>query len=199
MEEDDVEIPLMYILTLLGGLRPSELRGLIWSKINIPKMEMVIDQTLLRTKTQGDIVKGTKNNTSRTIQLIPLAITLIKAHKENELAKKRRLKIRKDIETLNVFTDQNGNPVSDNYFRKEWKKICEKYGFEYKSPYSLRHSAATLLAYHNVPKASISSQLGHLNSKTTDVYIHAVEESEKEINDIMTKTLQPKNKLFIVS
>lgn len=198
LTHSSTELSLMYVLTLLGGLRPSELRGLTWEKIDFEEATMLIDQTYITTRTAGDSFKSTKNMEPRTIRLIPLAITLLKSHKASEVAKKKRLKIITPIEQSFLFTREDGRPISDYYFRDHWRNFCKEHDFEYKSPYSLRHSTATLLAYKKVPKISIGEQLGHINPKTTDLYIHAVEEAHEQIDQVLEETLTTKSGLFVV-
>lgn len=149
---------------------------------------MTIDMTLTKTKI-GDIYKTTKNNEPRTIKLIPMAIDLLKTHYTEESRKRKRLKIRVKMEKRYLFTNQHGDIISEGYFRREWEKFCKEHDFEYKPPYDLRHSTATLLAYNKIPKANISEQLGHLNRQTTEIYIHAVDEVQDNIEEIMSQTL----------
>src|SRR5699024_2521261 len=127
LKHSTTELALMYILTVLGGLRPAELRGLLWEKILIEENLMVIDHNLTRTKKSGDIYKSTKNQVERTTTLIPLAINRFEAHKEDEMLKRQRLKIRTNIEKLPVFTNDYGQPVIEAYFRDNWKRFCQRH------------------------------------------------------------------------
>lgn len=195
LDGDDTELTLMYLLTILGGLRPAELRGLKWGKIYWESERMLIDETLTKTK-KGFIDKTTKNDNPRSIPLIPIAIFLLKRHLKAEKMKRKMHKIHKSLEKCFIFTNSTGGLLSEDYFRRNWKKFCQANGFEYKPPYDLRHSAATLLAYNKVPYPNIGRQLGHLDKQTTDIYIHAVDEVEDDIRTIMTKTLRAKNNIY---
>lgn len=195
LDGDNTELTLMYLLTILGGLRPAELRGLKWGKIYWDSQRMLIDETLTKTK-KGFIDKTTKNNHPRSIPLIPVAIQLLENHLHQEERKRQRYKIFKPSEKCFIFTNSKGGLLSEDHFRKIWKRFCQENGFEYKPPYDLRHSAATLLAYNKVPYPNIGKQLGHLDKQTTDIYIHAVDEVEDDIRSIMTKTLRAKNNIY---
>lgn len=56
-------------------------------------------------------------------------------------------------------------------------------------PYGLRHTTATMLAFNNIPLTNIAQQMGHLDTTTTLVYIHAVEEGRKEINNVLNENI----------
>ncbi|MGF0095170.1 hypothetical protein ACQRC6_01920 [Peptoniphilus sp. SGI.035] len=53
----------------------------------------------------------------------------------------------------------------------------------------LKALVATMLAYNNIPLANIAQRMGHLDTTTTLVYIHAVEEGKKEINNVLNKNI----------
>ena len=47
-----------------------------------------------------------------------------------------------------------------------------------------------MLAYNNIPLANIAQQMGHLDTSTTLVYIHAVEEGKKDIFNVLNGTVK---------
>lgn len=56
------------------------------------------------------------------------------------------------------------------------------YSNKHHGPHSLRHSLATNLLNENVPISSISSILGHSNTKTTEIYLTVDEKNLKELS-----------------
>jgi integrase len=54
--------------------------------------------------------------------------------------------------------------------RRSFKTACANAGLNDVSPYTLRHTGATLLAAAGVPLWQISGMLGHSLSKTTEIY-----------------------------
>lgn len=128
---------------------------------------------------------------------IAFIVDALKIHKENELLKKKRLKIYTSIENSYVFTNQEFNHTHEAKLRLYWQRFCKNHGIRYVPPYGLRHTTATLLAFNNVPAPNISKQLGHTNSATTQIYIHAAEEVQTEIDEILTSTISPK--LYVIN
>lgn len=179
---------LMYVLTIMCGLRPSELRGLKWNKINWIERKVLIDETLAFTDA-GYIEKGTKNKEPREIDLIDLAVKLLQIHYDNEFNKLKKLEIDEDIRTYYVFTNMKGQHLGSKTFYKFWKKFCEKHNLRYVPPYGLRHTTATMLAYNDIPLANIAEQMGHLDRSTTLTYIHAVEEGKEDIFNVLNDSL----------
>ena len=68
--------------------------------------------------------------------------------------------------------------------RKHWIKFLKKNNLDYITLYGLRHTSATLLAYNNIPMINIAKHMGHTNTRTTETYVHAAEEIDKQVNDI---------------
>ncbi len=69
------------------------------------------------------------------------------------------------------FTKHNNNSSIFRMITRLMKKANINFENKKHGPHSLRHSLATNLLNQNVPISSISSVLGHANSKTTEIYI----------------------------
>lgn len=179
---------LFYVLTVMCGLRPAEARGLKWNKIDWIEKKIYIDQSLAATQV-GYITKSTKNEEPRVLDLIDLAIKLLQIHYSDELEKYKENKITKPISENYIFTNANGDHIGESTFRNWWYNFCERNNLRYVCPYGLRHTTATMLAFNNIPLANIAQQMGHLDTSTTLVYIHAVEEGKKEINNVLNENI----------
>ena len=188
-EHAPVKYFLFYVLTVMCGLRPAEARGLKWNKINWIERKILIDESLAATDA-GYITKGTKNEEPREIDLIDLAISLLQLHYKNEQEKSKELKLKTDIFNNYVFTNSRGEHIGESTFRNWWKNFCERHHLRYVPPYGLRHTTATMLAYNNIPLANIAQQMGHLDTSTTLVYIHAVEEGKKDVFNVLNGTVK---------
>lgn len=194
-DHEDFELELYFIISITCGLRPSELAGLKWKKINFDKGKVLINRALVLTKSEGYVYKHTKTEDERTLILTNYLILMLKQHKENEIEKLRSLGIFTSIEDHYVFTNPNGDHLKETTQRDKWRDFCKKYELKYVTPYGLRHSCATLLAYNRIPIINIASQLGHVNTSTTDIYVHAAEEVNEEVKTIMEEITAPKLKI----
>lgn len=61
-----------------------------------------------------------------------------------------------------------GQPVAS--VKKSFQRACRRAGLKGVSPYTLRHTGATLLAAAGVPLWQVSGMLGHSYSRTTEIY-----------------------------
>lgn len=181
---------LMFSLCVSYGLRPSEMYGLKWSKVNLESRKMTIDRALTYVKNKGYIEKNTKTEDVREFNLNNYIVELFKKHLDDEMKKKIKLKKNKSIKEFYVFTNFNMEHLNQGVFRKYWKNFCEKNNIRHVVPYGLRHTTATILAFNNIPIPNIAQVMGHTNLSTTEIYLHAVDEVNNKINNIMENALQ---------
>lgn len=60
-------------------MRPSEIRALTWSKIDLNRKTVLIDQAIVKTNKNGYITKNTKTNDIRINELSSYLIALLEA------------------------------------------------------------------------------------------------------------------------
>lgn len=61
------------------------------------------------------------------------------------------------------------------------RTLCKKAGVNYFRFHPLRHAGASLMESINIPIREIQGILGHENSKTTEGYIHSMNQIKIEI------------------
>jgi len=64
--------------------------------------------------------------------------------------------------------------------KKFMKSLCEKAGVRYFRFHALRHAGASLMDNINTPIGAIQKILGHENRKTTEIYLHSFDKTEKD-------------------
>jgi integrase len=64
--------------------------------------------------------------------------------------------------------------------RRIMKTLCKKAGVKYFRYHALRHLGASVLDRANVNIGSIQRLLGHENRTTTEIYLHSINESERQ-------------------
>ncbi len=64
--------------------------------------------------------------------------------------------------------------------KKIMRSLCTKAGVPYFRFHALRHAGASLMDSINTPIGTIQKILGHENRKTTEIYLHTFNETEKQ-------------------
>ena len=70
---------------------------------------------------------------------------------------------------------------------KLMKALCKKAGIRHFGFHALRHWAATFLADQGVARKTLSSLLRHRSLATTEIYLHRIEESQREAMDRLSQ------------
>ncbi|MBR6162449.1 site-specific integrase [bacterium] len=177
---------LLIIFLLCTGVRLGEALGLQWSKVNLFKKEIRIDQQVQaipntdknsKHKYKLEIIKSTKTRYSnRTLPILKELSTLLYTIKqkqiENQTLNKNNYRYDLDL----VFAKDDGYFICDTVFRKYLNSKLDTLGIEHFRIHDLRHSYATRLfeSGQYEPK-TVSQLLGHSSiGITLDTYTHVM-------------------------
>ena len=147
---------------LLGvGSRPGEAAGLWWENVATDFTKVYICQSFSR-----GVVGDTKTKESRTVNLSPSIIAMLK----------RRMKDQKPKPSDLVFFTPNGLPIDDrNFRRRAWTKVLKAAGVNYRSPYTSRGTAASHAIASNQDHVSVAKALGNSPKVLYDHYVDIIE------------------------
>ena len=143
-----------YITTrFFTGMRPSELHGLTWDKIDFDRREIVVNVTLSSIDMEED---DTKNEGSdRIIEMSPLVFTALQSQKQ-----------RFGRVSKYVFCNSTGGPIDTKNFQcRIWNPMLESLGLTIRRPYQTRHTAATLWLSSGENPEWIARQMGHSSTQ----------------------------------
>lgn len=185
---DDPIYPLVKI-TVLYGLRRSELLGLQWDSIDFDRGTLTIRHTV--TKVTTAVAKDkTKNASSyRTFPLLPEArqifLSALDAEREN-----RRLFGKSYQQSAYVFKWPDGRPFSPDYVTHHFAALLRKHGLPPIRFHELRHTCASLLLSQGMTLKDVQEWLGHSDIKmTANVYGHLDIARKQSIADTMSSLL----------
>lgn len=176
-------------ITSFLGLRRSEVLGLKWSAIDIERKTLIIQTTVVRTKTI--ITKDTtKNKTSHRTLSLPdsLCSYLLSLKEKQEEDKQWYGNCYNDNDW--VCKDEDGTPITPTALSHRYNKLLKTTGLPHIRFHDLRHSCASLLLNAGCELYEIKELLGHSQISTTvDIYGHldfkAKQRMASKINDIL--------------
>ena len=149
-----------------SGLRPGELRGLRWGDIG----DQVIN--VQRGTNPDGTSKLIKTGQRRSVRLLaPLARDL----------REYRLAVGRPADSELLLTDDGGQPWTKRSWQIwracRWGSACRAAGLEpVPTPYTLRHSFASLLLAEGHQPTYVARQLGHSLTMLLEVYAHLLDE-----------------------
>lgn len=187
LEDTTPDLRVCFELALFGGLRRSEILGLMTSDVNVTWSTVSVKRTRHRMHCE-DIIQDTKTERSRRIVAIPDfvmddIVSLMAMHE-------------KDPYIENPFLIQYAcEPMRPDYAKRAIKGFTKKHGLPDVTLHGLRHSYATMLnASGEFDIAEISAALGHSTIGTTlNVYTHmwdSASHSSRRISDYLQKGVQ---------
>ncbi len=148
------------IFALNTGLRLQELLSLEWSRVNLLRRTILIQET--------------KNGNPKTLPLNKIALDVLN----------QRSKV-KSIKNDYVFFNSNGKKINPHFLRMSFYKVLRKVGIENLWLHDLRHTFATRMAQAGVDLYKISKLLGHKDIKMTQRYAHHCPDSLRDGVEIL--------------
>lgn len=150
------------LLSLLDGLRVSEIVGINLNDLKITNSEAVLT------------IHG-KGNKQRQVFLTQNCVDAIQQYKQTRKAK---YKPNKQSENA-LFLSRKHNRMSVDAVQLMLKNACQQAGITLVSPHKLRHTSATLMLKNGVDLRVISEILGHASLTTTQRYTHVESDDMK--------------------
>lgn len=179
------------VLGLGTGMRIGEIFGLEWKNVDLEKKTLMVERTVVTTRSGKLVQDSGKTKTSRrTILLTDNVCYMLKRLKLWQKVMDRRLGTHYSTSPW-VLTNPQGNPRSPSSFSgHDFKQLLEAAGIDRRFRiHDMRHTHATWLLEKGVNVKAVSERLGHSNIRITlDTYAHIgqslQEEAVKKLNEI---------------
>ncbi len=201
MSEDDVQAFLeaaqddrlrpYYVLALTTGARPSELLGLRWKRLDLDGAAIRIERALV-TDSNGWNLRTPKTKQGRRVIPIPEeAVDALRAHRARQGEDRLRAGEAWQDHGI-VFTTEIGTPLSlANIRNRSFNRIVKRADLNPKlTPYSTRHTAATLLLKRGVNPKVVAERLGHASvTITLDTYAHVLPGMQEDATEVLADAI----------
>lgn len=185
---------LVFALGLVTGMRPEEYLALQWKDIDLQQGTATVQRTLCWRRQKGGGWYFGEPKTSQSRRTVPLPASIVRElghHKARQA--QTRLKMGGDYQTLDlVFATATGGPLhSDNLATRNFRAIRERAKLPASiTPYSLRHTCATLLLLAGENPKVVSERLGHSSIvMTLDTYSHVLPSMQQAATEKLEKML----------
>lgn len=183
----------LFEVALSSGMRPGEYQALGWSAVDWDRQLVRVERAVKRPRKQPPRIDVTKNKHSRrSIPLPSKVMESLREHREAMEAERLRLgEAWQGGELDLVFPDHVGKIWDEVNFRDSaFRKIETMAGLSGFTPYSLRHTCATLLLQGGVNPKIVSERLGHSSiTLTLDTYSHVLPTMQTMASDTLGQML----------
>lgn len=180
----------LFTLAFHMGCRPGELLALKWSDLSDGRT-IRINRTIVWRKAGDWYLKSPKTKLSRrALPLTDYLIETLSAHRRRQL--EERLKAGKCWNDHGfVFANEIGEPYPQWILRNHCKEILKAAGLpDHFSPYTARHTSATVLITSGVDPKTVSERLGHSKvTITLQTYTHVSEARQAEASETIERLL----------
>ena len=194
LECEPLQFQLLIHLALNTGCRRGELVGLKWSDINYKTGILTVQRSNYKLSGDKEIKsKSTKTGKSRKIMLPPYCLTMLRQHRAGQLQTQMLLGDKWQGDEW-VFIQADGKPMYPSTPTLMFDRFLQRHNLEHKKFHALRHTSATLLLSNGTNIKNVATRLGHAQLKTTNRYVHAVEQAEREAANTFETLLNPKQR-----
>lgn len=154
------------------GLRPGELTALTWNSVDLDAATLHVWQAW---KGEGDnrhLAEPKTTGSVRTLALAPVAVEALQAHRQEQLRERLAGRWPGDWDDQGglVFVTETGTPIDPSNLRKLFTRIGKAAEVDKVTPYTLRHTATSLLADAGVPNELLADLLGHRTTRMVELH-----------------------------
>lgn len=189
LEHEPLKWQLITHLLIVTGCRRGEIMGLKWDKVDFDNSRVKIDRELISSRSKGVYESSTKTSDVRYLHLPKQTMDLLQLHKKEQL----RLQILNGDRwqhTGYVFTRDNGDRMHPDSITAWQRRFSKRCGLPHMNPHAFRHTVASVLLGNGTDIVTVSKQLGHANTSTTEsFYAHIIEENKAKASACIADVL----------
>ncbi len=179
LESEPLNIRLLVEMAIFTGMRRGEIVGLKWGDIDFQNQKISIKRSIYKPKDGKALEKEPKSKYSIRTIAIPeqLCKTLLayRAHQDRHISFLGDAWKNLDY----VFTEEDGYVMNPQTPTKQFDHFLKRHGIRHLKFHGLRHTSATMLLANGCDIKTVSTRLGHADIDTTNIYVHALESTDR--------------------
>lgn len=179
LENEPLLLKTLIHLAINTGCRRGELVALKWSDLDFDTNVLTIQRSNYKLTGSQIESKETKSGKSRKITLSSYCMELLRHYKAEQA--RYALSLGDKWQHGNwIFTQAEGQPMYPSTPTDMFSRFLKRNNITHRKFHALRHTSATLLLSSGTNIKNVASRLGHSQLKTTDRYVHAIEEADRQ-------------------
>ena len=185
---DDPRYHALYLVALTTGVRPGELRALMWQDLDTERGILTVRRSMTRTDGFQHIIgTGTKTKRVRSIALPTATLDALAACRADQRRRRLAAAVWQDRDL--IFDRGDGNPLAQQSLATHHTLVCERAKVPRIRMHDTRHTAATLMLRNNVHPKVVADILGHSSITTTlDLYSHTSVDLQRSAIDALSES-----------
>ena len=193
LESEPWHIRAVIEVALFTGCRRGEIVGLKWADIDFENQRLSVKRSIYKLSDGKAREKEPKSK--RSIRTISIPERLCKTLTEHRLQQNRHIAYLGDAwRNLDyVFTEEDGYVMNPHTPTKQFDHFLKRHGIRHLKFHGLRHTSATMLLANGCDIKTVSSRLGHADITTTNIYVHALESTDRMAAQTFDNFLKRKN------
>ena len=183
LEEESINIKAIVEIALFTGCRRGEIVGLKWSDIDFESHRLSVRRSIYKPKGEKAFEKEPKTKNSRRDMVIPeRLVETLKKYRENQNIYAKMMGDGFNPDGW-IFTEIDGHVMNPHTPTKQFDHFLKRHGIRHLKFHGLRHTSATMLLANGCDIMTVSKRLGHSDIETTGIYVHSLQETDKQAAD----------------
>ena len=176
---EPIEFQCLIQIAIASGARLGEIVALKFTDFDYDRCKVTFQRSAYKVAGKPVGLKPPKDNDIRTVTIYPEVINLVRLLQAEKQKEAEKLGTAWNGDGW-LFTQWDGSIMHPQTPSKQFAKFLKRHDLPHHKFHCLRHTSATLLLYSGVNIRQVQERLGHGSLKTTQIYLHSIQEADEQ-------------------